>query len=101
MKVLITGCAGFIGMHVSKILLERGDFVVGLDNLNDYYDIQLKKARLNILKSYPNFKFVGGDIADSVAVNELFTIEKLHSVINLAAQPGVRYSLKNPNSYVQ
>ncbi|MDP2832693.1 MAG: NAD-dependent epimerase [Pseudomonadota bacterium] len=101
MKVLVTGAAGFIGMHVSEILLKRGDEVVGIDNLNDYYDPKLKLARLERLKPYPNFKFVRGDIADRVTVEDLFAAEKFNKVINLAAQPGVRYSLKNPYVYIQ
>jgi UDP-glucose 4-epimerase len=96
MKVLVTGAAGFIGMHVAQILLKRGDEVVGIDNLNDYYDPKLKLARLEQLKPYPNFKFVRGDIADRVVVEDLFAAEKFNRVINLAAQPGVRYSLKTP-----
>jgi len=101
MKVLVTGAAGFIGMHVCQILLARGDEVVGIDNLNDYYDPKLKLARLERLKPFPNFKFVRGDIADRMTVEDLFAAEKPHRVINLAAQPGVRYSLKNPYVYVQ
>jgi UDP-glucuronate 4-epimerase len=72
MKVLVTGAAGFIGMHVAQILLKRGDTVVGIDNLNDYYDPKLKLARLEQLKPYPNFKFVRGDIADRATVEDLF-----------------------------
>ena len=101
MKVLVTGAAGFIGMHVAQILLKRGDEVVGIDNLNDYYDPKLKLARLEQLKPYPKFKFVRGDIADRVVVEDLFAAEKFNRVINLAAQPGVRYSLKNPYAYIQ
>jgi len=101
MKVLVTGAAGFIGMHVARILLERGDEVVGLDNLNDYYDPNLKLARLEQLKPYPGFRFVRGDIADRQTVDELFAAEKFSRVVNLAAQAGVRYSLKNPQAYVQ
>ncbi len=101
MKVLVTGAAGFIGMHVSEILLKRGDQVVGIDNLNDYYDPNLKLARLERLKPYPNFKFVRGDISDRVTMEDLFAAEKFNKVINLAAQPGVRYSLKNPYVYIQ
>ena len=88
-------------MHVAQILLARGDTVVGIDNLNDYYDPRLKLARLDRLKPYPNFKFVQGDIADRVVVDTLFAIERPNRVINLAAQPGVRYSLKNPYAYIQ
>jgi UDP-glucuronate 4-epimerase len=101
MKVLVTGCAGFIGMHVSQLLLRRGDEVVGIDNLNDYYDPQLKLARLEQLKPFRNFKFIKGDISDSILIEETFAREKPHRVINLAAQAGVRYSLINPNAYVQ
>ena len=101
MKVLLTGAAGFIGMHVAQILLKRGDEVVGIDNLNDYYDPALKLARLAQLKSYPNFSFVQGDIADRMVMEELFAKGHFQRVINLAAQPGVRYSLKNPHAYIQ
>ncbi len=100
MKILVTGAAGFIGFHVSKSLLERGDEVVGLDNLNDYYDVALKKARLNILTHYENFQFARCDLADRPVMEELFKKERFQRVINLAAQAGVRYSLKNPHSYV-
>lgn len=101
MKVLVTGAAGFIGMHVAQLLLKRGDEVVGIDNLNDYYDPRLKEARLEQLKSYRNFSFLKGDIADSQCVNEIFASAKPQRVVNLAAQPGVRYSLKNPAAYIQ
>ena len=101
MKVLVTGAAGFIGMHVTKLLLERRDEVVGVDNLNDYYDPNLKLARLGQLAPFPNFKFVRGDIADRVFIEELFAAERPNCVVNLAAQAGVRYSLTNPHSYIQ
>lgn len=101
MKVLVTGAAGFIGLHVARLLLERGDEVTGIDNLNDYYDPKLKHARLEQLKHYQNFTFVRGDIADRETVETLFAREKPHRVINLAAQAGVRYSLSNPSAYVQ
>jgi UDP-glucuronate 4-epimerase len=101
MKVLVTGAAGFIGMHVAQILLKRGDQVIGVDNLNDYYDPQLKRARLDQLKPYKNFRFVKGDIADWSSINALFKSEKPNRVVNLAAQPGVRYSLKSPHAYIQ
>ena len=101
MKILLTGAAGFIGMHVAKILLNRGDEVVGVDNLNDYYDPRLKHARLQQLQHYPNFTFVQGDIADSVVVEDVFLKAKPNHVINLAAQAGVRYSLENPQAYIQ
>jgi UDP-glucuronate 4-epimerase len=101
MKILLTGCAGFIGMHVAQILLARGDSVVGIDNLNDYYDPSLKLARLEQIKPYTNFKFVQGDIADCMTMEKLFAAEKPSRVINLAAQAGVRYSLKNPYAYIK
>ncbi len=101
MKVLVTGAAGFIGMHVAKLLLERGYIVVGVDNLNDYYDPRLKLARLEQLKSFLSFRFVQADIADRAAMEELFAAERFNRVINLAAQAGVRYSLKNPHAYIQ
>ncbi|NTV94916.1 MAG: NAD-dependent epimerase [Thiobacillus sp.] len=101
MKVLITGCAGFIGMHVAQILLARGDEVVGIDTLNDYYDPRLKLARLERLKPHGNFRFIQLDIADRMAMEDLFAAERFNKVVNLAAQPGVRYSLKNPHAYIQ
>jgi UDP-glucuronate 4-epimerase len=101
LKVLVTGVAGFIGMHVARILLERGEIVVGVDNLNDYYEPKLKLARLEQLKPYPNFKFFKADIADLAALERIFVAEKPSRVINLAAQAGVRYSLKNPHAYIQ
>lgn len=101
MKILVTGAAGFIGMHVTKLLLERGDEVVGIDNLNDYYDPNLKLARLHQLAPFPRFKFMQCDIADRMTMEELFAAEKPNRVVNLAAQAGVRHSLKNPNSYIQ
>lgn len=100
MKVLITGAAGFIGMHVAERLLARGDEVVGVDNLNDYYDVSLKQARLARLAPSPHFRHVNVDIADRPAMAELFAVEKPDAVINLAAQAGVRYSLQNPHAYV-
>jgi UDP-glucuronate 4-epimerase len=100
MKILVTGAAGFIGYHTSKILLERGDEVVGLDNLNDYYDVRLKYARLDQLKAMPGFKFVKLDLADREGMTKLFASEKFNRVIHLGAQAGVRYSIQNPLAYV-
>ncbi|MCS6986839.1 MAG: NAD-dependent epimerase [Sphingomonadaceae bacterium] len=101
MKILLTGAAGFIGLHVALRLLERGDEVVGVDNLNDYYDPRLKLARLRLLQAHANFRFVQADISDRLAMEDLFARERFQRVVNLAAQPGVRYSLKNPHAYVQ
>lgn len=101
MKILLTGAAGFIGMHVAQLLLQRGDEVIGIDNLNDYYDPSLKHARLAQLTPHSNFKFIHGDIADRKTVEDLFVREKPSRVVNLAAQAGVRYSLKNPHAYIQ
>ncbi|MBU0602769.1 MAG: NAD-dependent epimerase [Gammaproteobacteria bacterium] len=100
MKVLLTGAAGFIGMHVALRLLERGDEVVGLDNLNDYYDVQLKLDRLARLTPHDAFRFVRIDVADRAAMAALFDEEGFDRVVHLAAQAGVRYSLKNPDAYV-
>ncbi len=99
-KILITGGAGFIGFFLSKRLLVEGVEVVGLDNLNDYYDPELKKARLEQLASIPGFTFAEIDLADRPAVAALFAFHKFDAVVNLAAQAGVRYSLENPHSYV-
>ncbi|MCF6173295.1 MAG: NAD-dependent epimerase [Campylobacteraceae bacterium] len=127
MKILVTGTAGFIGYHLAKKLLERGDEVVGIDNINDYYDINLKHARLNDLgingtdasasadnaeagnveeklinsAKYKNHKFVKLDLSNTQAVYKLFELEKFDAVMNLAAQAGVRYSLENPHAYIQ
>jgi len=100
LRILVTGAAGFIGMQVAKLLLERGDSVVGLDNINDYYDPSLKKARLDILAKYPGFSFVKLDVAARVEMAKLFAAEKFQRVIHLAAQAGVRYSIANPHAYV-
>jgi UDP-glucuronate 4-epimerase len=98
-KVLVTGAAGFIGYHLSKRLLEQGDSVVGLDILNDYYDVNLKKDRLRQLTEHENFTFVKLDLADRDGMAQLFAKEKFNRVMNLAAQAGVRYSLVNPLAY--
>jgi len=99
-KILITGAAGFIGSFLSKRLLAEGWEVVGIDNLNDYYDPGLKKARLALIPEAAPFSFVHGDIADRKLMADLFAGHKFAAVVNMAAQAGVRYSLENPNSYV-
>ena len=114
MKILITGAAGFIGYHLSKVLLERGDEVVGIDNINNYYDVNLKYARLNevgifsvkenekvISKIFEKYIFIKMDIADTETMYKLFEEEKFDAVCNLAAQAGVRYSLENPHAYIE
>ena len=100
MKYLITGAAGFIGFHLSKRLLEQGNSVVGIDNLNEYYDVNLKKARLNKLKDNPEFTFYKLDLIDRKGIKKLFSENRFDSVVNLAAQSGVRYSLTNSHAYV-
>lgn len=100
MKYLVTGAAGFIGFHVSKRLLQDGHEVIGLDNLNDYYEVNLKEARLSKLSS-PLFKFYKLDLSDREAITNLFSYEKVDRVIHLAAQAGVRYSLDNPHCYAE
>ncbi len=103
MKVLLTGAAGFIGYHAAIKLLERGDTVVGVDNLNDYYDVRLKQARLASIQAHPkakNFKFIKLDLAEQAATARLFENERPDGVIHLAAQAGVRYSLENPHAYI-
>ena len=100
MSILVTGAAGFIGFHYSKRLLDAGLTVVGLDNLNPYYDVRLKQNRLAILKAYDHFEFADLDLADQDGMAELFSTHEFSRVVNLAAQAGVRYSLENPRSYV-
>jgi UDP-glucuronate 4-epimerase len=100
MKVLVTGAAGFIGMHVAERLLARGDEVIGLDNLNEYYDVSLKEARLARLSGHSAFRFVRADVADRVAIPAFFAQEKPQRVVHLAAQAGVRYSLTHPHAYI-
>ena len=98
--ILVTGAAGFIGYHVARRLLERGDTVLGLDNINDYYDVRLKEARLAQLSPFKQFHFVKADVADRALMATLFTDHAVNAVVHLAAQAGVRYSLTNPHAYV-
>jgi UDP-glucuronate 4-epimerase len=100
MKVLVTGTAGFIGNHVAMRLLERGDEVIGMDNLSDYYDVGLKKARLAHFDRYPGYTHVHADLADREAMENLFVTHKPRRVVHLAAQAGVRYAAENPHIYV-
>jgi UDP-glucuronate 4-epimerase len=100
MRVLVTGTAGFIGMHVAQVLLARGDEVVGLDNLSDYYDVELKKARLARLQGRPGYTHVHADLSDRAAMEALFAKHKPQRVVHLAAQAGVRYAAQNPHVYV-
>ncbi|MBF0108954.1 MAG: NAD-dependent epimerase [Magnetococcales bacterium] len=99
--VLVTGAAGFIGFHLARRLLERGDRVIGLDNLNDYYDPRLKRDRLERLASLDGFRFIHGDLADREGMVDLFATHGFDAVVNLAAQAGVRHSIENPESYIQ
>jgi UDP-glucuronate 4-epimerase len=104
MKVLVTGAAGFIGLHLTLALLKRDDEVVGIDNLNDYYDPALKQLRLDEIAKHPkcsNFEFIKADISDRVSMEQLFSNHSFDVVVNLAAQAGVRYSLENPHAYVE
>ena len=101
MKILVTGAAGFIGHFLSQRLLARGDTVIGIDNLNDYYDVNLKLARLAKLTPSEHFTFIKIDIADRTAVEGLFREHKFDVVVNLAAQAGVRYSITNPYAYIE
>jgi UDP-glucuronate 4-epimerase len=98
---MVTGAAGFIGFHLSKRLLDEGASVIGLDNLNNYYDVRLKHARLEILKDYEKFHFILADLCDKPAVEKVFIDHKIDIVVNLAAQAGVRYSITNPDVYIQ
>ena len=101
MSVLVTGAAGFIGFHVARALGTRSIPVIGIDNLNDYYDVSLKEARLELLKDGRAFRFLKLDLADREGIDRLFAEQPFSTVINLAAQAGVRYSLTNPQSYVR
>lgn len=100
MKILVTGAAGFVGFHLAKKLCERGDTVIGIDNLNDYYDVNIKKSRLEQLAKFTNFTFIKLDLADRDGMANLFTEQQFDKVANLAAQAGVRYSLTNPHAYM-
>src|SRR5207249_447467 len=97
--VLVTGAAGFIGYHVARRLLERGDHVLGLDNLNDYYDVRLKEARLTQLASFERFQFHRMNLVDRAGMSALFADRSIRRVVHMAAQAGVRYSLANPHAY--
>ncbi|OTA14785.1 NAD dependent epimerase/dehydratase family protein [Xenorhabdus vietnamensis] len=99
MKYLVTGAAGFIGFHLIKKLIKNGNHVIGIDNINDYYDVSLKKSRLNVLSNLKNFRFIYMNVSDRNSIEELFKNNKFYRVIHLAAQAGVRYSLDNPYSY--
>lgn len=99
--ILVTGAAGFIGFHLSQRLLERGERVLGIDNLNDYYDVNLKRSRLALLQEHPQFKFCQLDLSDRLGMEKLFADYQPDRVINLAAQAGVRYSLTHPHAYVE
>ena len=104
MKILVTGAAGFIGFHLTSALLNKDFYVVGIDNLNNYYDVNLKDSRLNEIKKHPNssnFKFIKADISNKSLMANLFTENNFDVVVNLAAQAGVRYSLENPHTYVE
>ena len=100
MKILVTGAAGFIGFHLTKALLLQGHVVVGIDNINDYYDVRLKQARLALIESDNQFQFIKADLSDRAIIEQIFEEGQFDAVINLAAQAGVRYSIENPHSYI-
>ena len=99
-KILITGAAGFVGFHLTNLLVEKGYHIIGIDNMNDYYDIRLKEGRLDIMKKHENFTFYKMDLKDKESIDHLFEKYRFDYVINLAAQAGVRYSIENPYAYV-
>lgn len=101
LNILVTGAAGFIGFHVSKYLMDRGDSVVGIDNINDYYDPRIKMSRLEMLEKYESFSFVKVDVADKDRMEQIFKENRFDAVVHLAAQAGVRYSLENPHVYME
>ena len=100
MTILVTGCAGFIGFHVCQQLLNAGTKVVGVDVLNEYYDVKLKHARLDQLKQHTHFQFIQADIADYKTLDEVMRTQHIDTIVNLAAQAGVRYAVENPQSYI-
>ena len=100
-KILVTGAAGFIGFHLSRRILDEGGEVIGFDNLNDYYEVSLKESRLEILNKYEKFTFIKGNLADKAAVENLFETYSPDIIVNLAAQAGVRYSIDNPDAYIE
>jgi len=100
MRVLVTGTAGFVGFHTARALLARGDEVIGLDNVNAYYDVRLKEARLAVLAKEPRYQFIRGDIADRGLMERVFAEHRPQRVVHLAAQAGVRYSIENPRAYI-
>jgi|TARA_B100001971_G_C18195218_1_gene541048 UDP-glucuronate 4-epimerase len=101
MKILVTGCAGFIGFHLAKILLERNKNILGIDNLNNYYDVSIKKKRLQILKQYKNFKYVYGDLKDVSLFKRKKIKDNISHIYHFAGQAGVRYSIKKPSDYIK